>query len=144
MISIMKRFLTIFCFLIAISTGVANSRISNYETTESAQDGIACTPASVSASVRYDNNMNPMVTGSVSNGTGCFWEGRVNGVDKIVYRGGGRNITAVEVNMSYSGGWNISKVAQVSISPNSKGTFSVSFPKTANGGTAYLYQVSAV
>lgn len=110
----------------------------------STQDGIACTPASVSASVRYDTNMNPIVTGTVSNGTGCFWEGRVNGVDKIVYRGGGKNITTIEVNMSYAGGWNISKTAQVNIAPNNKGSFSVSFPKVTNGGTAYLYQVSAV
>ena len=113
------------------------------------QDGISCTPASVNVSIKYSNDMDPIITGSVYNGTGCFWEGRrSDGENIIVYRGGGHNITAIEVNMmydGYSGHYKIPKVIQVNIAPNKSGKFSVSFPKiTSNGCEASYYIVSAV
>ena len=117
-------------------------------TSQNNQDGISCSPASVRVSIKYSNDMNPIITGSIYNGTGCFWEGRrSDGKDIIVYRGGGHNITAIEVNMmydGYSGHYKMPKVIQVNIAPNESGNFSVSFPKIASGCEANYYIVSAV
>ena len=100
---------------------------------------IECTPVSASVSVKYDNNMNPIVIGTVSNSSGCVWNG-----DKVIYKGNGKTIEGVDVHMSYSNNKGMRKVAQVNIAPNNKGSFSISFPRVAEGCKAYAYSVQGV
>lgn len=86
------------------------------------------THGSITHSVRYDENFNPIVCGTIEN-------------DKQ------KTITGIEIEMHYlnsitDDGWKQTKVVQVNIAPNRSGSFQVQFNKTENGKPAFMYTLN--
>lgn len=85
---------------------------------------------SINHSVRYDENFNPVICGTIDN-------------DK------NQTITGLEVTMHYlnsltDDGWKQTKVVQVNIAPYRSGSFQIQFDKIANGKPAYMYTLSRI
>ena len=80
---------------------------------------------SITYDIRYDNDFNPIVCGTIQNDTE-------------------KTITSVEITMHYldyyeDNGWKQTKVVTVSIAPKTQGSFQLKFDKMAKGKPAFMF-----